>query len=620
MKTRARLGGLLRPLLWFLCGVMVWSSLAEAESIADPSRENDFAQQAIQESASDLRFIFDVSGSMRHNDPEKLSVSSLELLAALLPAGVRVGIWTFGEDIDNPLPLSRVDEQWRDKARDLEPALSRYQPFTDIEGAIRQAGGVPGPGQRHIILLTDGMIDLSAPAGSKAEGDRRSRQALLNELAPDLANQNVVIHAIAFSDEADLDLVEQLAQRTGGLAVKAQNPDDLLGVFLTIIDRLFPADQVPLQAGRFTIDPQVKNFSALLFHAPEAPAPILVAPDGSRYTRDDHPQEIRWQQEPRFDLISVPSPQVGEWQLEGEIDAGSRIQVESPLMLHTGELPDTLYLGFPVALSAWFEKDAMPDDMQSSNLTVRVMLEDADGNIQVSSSLSEDGGKFTGILPAPTRPGNARLIVDARAEGLRRQRVLAVNVRSPIGASLDSRQQTVELTAQHPRLDSANTRLQARLQGQALPVTERGEKQWRVELPELDPTYRLPLKLLATVELDGQTREIPLPDVLLNTEGQVGLDAAGLDDKGLATQALEQEPEPPTTEPPGLVQRAGQIWTDRIEPPVERLTRQLGLDPAVFRPWMLVLVLIGLLVLLVMITIGRQSARRQEPPREEPHV
>lgn len=614
-----------------MLGVVLWCLLGSSVCLAQ--QQQDDAVASAEAPRSDVRVIFDVSGSMRRNDPDQLSASALELLVAMLPSGARGGLWTFGKRVDNPLPVAKVDRQWRDQARALAPQLVDYQQFTDIEAAIRQAGDSAGSGRRHLVLLTDGVIDLQAPVSDKATRDAASRRALLEELGPRLAEQGVVIHAIAFSQEADLALVERLAQTTDGLATLARTPDDLLRSFLDILDRIFPADRVPLRDGQFVIDPGVESFSALLFHDPESPPTTLIGPDGQRYGRDDHPETIRWQAEPRFDLITVPSPQEGEWRVEGEIDDGSRISVASELALRTAELPATLYLDFAVPLTAWLESEGepLPEGEHPEGLKVRAELEDLEGETLAASELARDGRRFSGRLPAPTQVGNARLVIDAAGENFQRQQVQAVNVLPALDARLQDGRRRVVLEAQHPRLTADNTRPWAELQGEALEVEARGERHWRIALPALDADYRLPLLLGAKVTLDGETREIRLPSLSLNPEARIGVDAAGRDGDALDARSLPGEERGDGEPQEGLADRvvetiealprqAQALWRD-AGPEIEQLTRRLGADPEVVRPWMLVVAVLALLLVLLILMTGRRGpSRRRHPGREEPHV
>ncbi|WP_243726368.1 MULTISPECIES: vWA domain-containing protein [Halomonas] len=578
------------------------------------------------EQRPDVRVVVDVSGSMKHNDPDRLALSALDMLVALLPNGVTAGVWTFGETVDNPLPLDEVDAAWRQRARALPPALQAYQQYTDIELALREAAMAKAQGGRHLVLLTDGMIDLPPLRGAKPGIDQASRRRLVEQLANELAEQNVTLHAIAFSDQADLALVERLAQSTGGLASLAENPEALLGAFLDIIERIFPSDQVPLEAGRFFIDDGVETFSALLFHEPDDLPLALIAPDGTRYRAAGLLDDIRWQVAPRFDLIQVPKPQVGEWRLEGVVGESSRVNVVSSRHLRTADLPTTLYLGFEVPVEAWLERDGEPPGIGSEGLSMSILLQDLTGVIQSRVTLKADAGRFRGRLPAPALTGNARLVIRAEGENFQRQREQAVNVLPAIGAVHRPREGRVVLAAKHPRLTRDNTRIHGELQGERLEARPVEESRWHLDLPELDETLSQPLRLTATIELDGEARELALPRLLLNPDGRIGIDLADVAGSTLGTQRFA-DGRPDDASPPSAETMADRFvaWVNRLPeaaidlwqagmPGLQRLWQAQRRDP---RLWSAVVLLV--LVWLVA-SLSRRRRRRRPPRREEPHV
>ncbi len=579
------------------------------------------------EERPDVRVVVDVSGSMRTNDPDRLAVSAMDLLVSLLPEGVSAGVWTFGETVDNPLPLGEVSEDWRERALSLPPALQDYQQYTDIEAALRQAAGAEANGWRHLILMTDGVIDLSPSRGAKPAIDRRSRQRLVEELAPALADQGVAIHAIAFSDEADLALVERLAQRTGGLASVATSPDGLLGAFLDILERIFPADRLPLEEGRFLVDDGVESLTALVFHEPGAPPLTLVAPDGSRYRAETAPDGVRWQVEPRFDLIRLPDPAPGEWRLEGPVGEKSRISVSSPWHLRTAPLPATLYRGFALPLEAWLARTPGAEALPEAP-TLIASLRDLDGEVQASVTLeADDQGHFRGRLPAPALTGNARLVIRAEGEGFARQRSQAVNVLPAIGVAHDPAAGRVVLVAEHPRLNRDNTAIRGDLRGERLDAEAVGEARWHLPLPPLDEELSQPLLLTASLTLDGETRELRLPRLILNPDGRVGIGRADMAGPTLAAERFgaTDDGTEPARPGPNLADRFVEAvntaparlrdWWQAGRPGLERLAARVRDDP---RLWVgLTLAVLSLLILLLWRRRRRGGVAHS---REEPHV
>ncbi|MFG6158142.1 VWA domain-containing protein [Halomonas sp. 1390] len=580
------------------------------------------------EERPDVRVVVDVSGSMRDNDPDRLAVSALDLLVALLPSGARAGVWTFGETVDNPLPLGEVDAAWREQALALPPALQAYQQYTDIEAALNAASRSEANGWRHLVLLTDGMIDLSPGRGPKPDIDRASRRRLVGERAEELANQGVAVHAIAFSDQADLALVERLAQSTGGLAALAQSPEGLLGAFLDIVERIFPADQVPLDDGRFVIDDGVETFSALIFHEPDDEPLTLVDPEGTRYRAEDAPDDVRWQVEPRFDLIRVPDPQAGEWRIDGAVGEESRVNVASSLHLRTADLPTTLYRGFDVPVEAWITHDGGPFE-GGEDLTLSVSLQDDQGEVQSRVVLEAEAGRYRGRLPAPALTGNAHLVIRAESEAFQRQRAQAVNVLPAIGAVHRPQAGRVVLAAEHPSLNRDNTEIHGELQGERLEAEAVGETRWHLALPDLDPSLSLPLLLEATVELDGERRTLSMPRLVLYPDGRLGIGVADVVGPTLATEAFDDprgsDAEPPPDMGDEPIADRFVAWVNRLPdaaqalwragwPGLERLWHEHRRDPRLWGA------LAALVLLLVVISLIRRRQERRPPHREEPHV
>ncbi|SHL33999.1 TIGR03503 family protein [Halomonas cupida] len=566
----------------------------------------------------DVRVVVDVSGSMKANDPNRLSSSALDMLVALLPGEVSAGIWTFGERVDNPLPLAPVTAEWRENALRLPPALQNYQQYTDIEAALRTASAVDGNGWRHVVLLTDGVIDLPSTRGTKPAIDIASRARVLDAMSPDLVRQGVVVHAIAFSAGADVAMVERLAQQTGGLAAVVETPEALLGAFLDIVGRIFPAEQVPLDDdGSFVIDDSVNDFSALVFHDPDDGDITLVAPDGTRYSRDNVPDEISWQHEPRFDLIRVPDAQQGEWRIEGAMGANSRITVSGDQRLVTGALPSTLYTGFEVPLEAWLES---PEEATApEELTVTATLSGEAFKAPVNATLQRRGKHFSGMLPAPTAIGNARLVIDARGESFHRQRVQAVNILPAIGAVVSDDRRHVELVAEHPGLNRGNTVLSGDLLGVPLVVEPVGRQRWEIALPETDEQLRQPLVIEGQATLDGREHRWKLPTLWLNADGSVSIDRAAAGPTLVGERLTQQAEE-------AAGQRSAEALADRFVELVNNprlvvdwarqtwpTVKTRATDP---RVW------IGLAVLVLVLVVWSRWRRRRAsgPTREEPHV
>ncbi|WP_110685323.1 VWA domain-containing protein [Salinicola aestuarinus] len=527
----------LRLLCWLVLLVMATPVMAQSEPASG--------------SAPDVRMVVDVSGSMKQNDPQNLRANALGFAAALLPPSATSSVWTFGTTVDNPLRTGAVDASWRELADRLAPRLTDYQQFTDIERALRQAADddvdatspLGGGRDRHLILLTDGMVDLPATGEAKARQDAASRQRILQELAPRLAREGVVVHTIGLSDNVDRALLEQTAQQTDGLAAVARTPEALLRAFLDVLDRILPGDRVPIDARqRFAIDDDIDQFNALLFHTPAQSPPELVGPDGQRYSRDSHPGNVEWLSNDRYELIRVPEPTAGEWRIDGEIGDDSRIGIQAGIRLRSNALPATLYQNIATPLEVWLEDEgeALGAGALPQGMVVRAELRDLDGQVLSQVTLAPESGstaekaaptgetgRFRGDLTGTAALGNARLAVIAESDRLTRERVQAVNVVAALEARLSDDSRHIVVSANHPGLDTRNTELSARLPGQALGIRQTGDREWTIDVPETDPGASLPIRITAEAQLEGRRLHFELPVVRLNPDAAVGLDGAG---------------------------------------------------------------------------------------------
>lgn len=580
---------------------------------------------ALAQTAPNVRMVIDVSGSMKQNDPGNLRANALGFAATLLPPNARGSIWTFGTTVANPLPNGEVVDAWREQAGSMASQLTDYQQFTDIERALRQtASATPDSGNRHLILLTDGMVDLPASGSDKAQRDSASRQRIIDELAPDLAARGVVVHPIALSNNVDLPLLEQVAQTTGGLAAVADTPEELLRAFLDVLDRILPGDQVPIDdRQRFSVDDDIDEFNALLFHAPGVDSPVLIGPDGQRYSRDDHPGSVEWLSSDRYDLITVPDPAPGEWQIEGDIGADSRIGIHADTVMRSEPLPATLYQGVSTPLDVWLVSEGRTQtaDERPAELTVRAELRDLDGATLAETALASSADHFRGELPGADQLGNARLTITARSERMIRQQVQPVNVVAALNAVLSEDGTQIVVRANHPDLNVDNTRLSASLTGRSLDIRQTGDREWTIAVPQTDSNESLPVRITAEAQLDGRTLHLDLPVVRLNPDAAVGLSGAELD-QGVVSESRQQETSAdaddgndfgdgltPSQMADIAVDKAQQGW--RLARPYVETYAQRPVT------W----IVIAALLLLWMLLLWRRAAKRRRlARREEPSV
>lgn len=522
----------------------------------------------------DVRVLIDVSGSMKKNDPGNLRQPALRLLAGLLPMGSQAGVWIFDRAASVIAPLALVDEDWRQAAIQGARQIHSSGAFTHIEGALRIAAGdwyqaAPAV-DRHLILLTDGMVDVSHdPEDSKA-----SRRRIVNEVLGELKTAGARVHTIALSPRSDRELLHLLSEATGGLHEAIDEADRLQRVFLRLFEQAGKPDSLPLRDNRFQVDAGIQEATIVLFRAKNAAPPRLIAPDNASHSLEKRPDSIAWHQDQGYELITIHQPQPGEWRLQAAIDPDNRVMVVTDLKMQLDDLPALVLAEERVDLKAHFSNQGSPmKDREFIDLVrVRAQLTDPAGQPQAFDlRLDHASGVFDHRLSLPAASGRYELVVTGRSETFIRERRHLFEVREAV---------TLNLDATNPELFKLGVQLDPELVREpelsALLLTAEGElpqvvapvqeNRFEVEVSPLRFTGEARLQLTLVGKFRDQTVTIkPKPLVLQGAKviaepEPVPKQAAESTPEAKPEPAkLEPEPEPvkeeprpePVQEPPG---------------------------------------------------------------------
>ena len=401
------------------------------------------AQQGQTPPARDVRVVVDISGSMKVNDPDNLRRPAVRLIARLLPDGTQVGLWTFGRMVNMLVPHDALDDELRKSLIEDSDKINSVAQRTNIGGAIEEAADNWYAPDRslthtHLILLSDGKVDISP---NQASNDQE-RNRILEELVPALAEQGLTIHTIALSGEADLDLLGAIADMTGGVARVADSADELSRIFADTMGQAVPANEVPLEDNGFTVDGDVEEFTALIFSAtpPDQRELALVNPEGERYGPDVQKETVRWAREAGYDLITVTRPAAGGWQVEGTLGEGSRVTVVSDLRLEVEPIPARFQLGDEVGLRAFFteegERITDPDFLGVITVTLSMTTEDGRrGSRELSEGQPPADGIYQDTIARLPEPGQYLLELEADGSTFSRKFRKTLVLEAPEGAA-----------------------------------------------------------------------------------------------------------------------------------------------------------------------------------------
>ena len=202
---------------------------------------------------------------MKKNDPDFLTLVAVKAFIAGLDGDTQLGILVFDEDVDVTVPLSPLNVDTRGRYLDSLSVIDFRGQWTHSSAALERAlyelrNDGRSLAEKSIVFMTDGIVD----TGDAARDLERTRW-MQTELAASAAESGVRIFGIAFTDNADFQLIQSLAHRSGGEYYRAYQATD--------IERVFESIDTALRRSRVTTTPPTPADTPLPLDEPE-PEPV----------------------------------------------------------------------------------------------------------------------------------------------------------------------------------------------------------------------------------------------------------------------------------------------------------------------------------------------------------
>lgn len=465
---------------------------------------------SVSAATPDVRVVIDVSGSMKQNDPQNLRAPGLRLLSGLLPPESAAGVWTFASEVNMLVRWQEVDNDWRDTANRQSEKIHSHGLFTNIEQALKDAianAKKESDRPRSIILLSDGLVDLKA--GDTAS--QQSRQRILDQLLPQLQKLQFKVHTIALSATADHELLEQLSLKTNGWYRQVDTADQLERVFLHLFEQAMQRDNVPIKDNYFSIDKSIDEMTVLVFREADSAAATLVQPDQQQLTEANRGDNIRWQHEKHYDLVTIEQPMAGDWFIDAKLDPDNRVMVVTDLQLQTNELPNNVLVGERFDMSATLTENDEPIERKEFLELVETTLQQQDPEGEMlTSPLQREAGQtaYRVELGQLFSAGRNDIVITAKSPTFERQRRQSINVVAvPLDIEvnqLDAEQRShrLSITADSALLDTNSLKITALLSAAdgkefSYNVMKQDDNHWQLTLTELQPQteYQLSLQI-----------------------------------------------------------------------------------------------------------------------------
>lgn len=179
----------------------------------------------------DVILVLDNSGSMKKNDPQFLTKQAVTEFINKLDESTRVAIIIFDQDVRMAVPLTEITSASRQGLLDSLLKINYRGLYTNSPAAIESAiydlkNNGREEARKIIVFMTDGIVDTG-----NVDRDLEKTKWLKEDLAADAADAGIKIFGIAFTENADFELIQSLAQKTDGEYYRALMADDLQNVF-----------------------------------------------------------------------------------------------------------------------------------------------------------------------------------------------------------------------------------------------------------------------------------------------------------------------------------------------------------------------------------------------------
>ncbi|MCF6204705.1 MAG: VWA domain-containing protein [Methylococcaceae bacterium] len=408
----------------------------------------------IGNSSPELQILIDVSGSMKHNDPKNLRIPALKLLINLLPDGTNVGIWLFAEKTRALVKTGVVDKKWKKKALSKIKEIHSSGLFTNIEEAIQQSSKAwfnkPENQARHLILLTDGVVDISEDIMESAE----SRERILIEQVTELQQAGIKVHTIALSENADTQLLEKIAFDTRGWNETVLSADKLQKVFFKIFKQAVPKDTVPIQGNSFRVDSSIDEFSVLVFKKKGAQVTRLITPDSTEIGFDNQIDNVSWLSDKNYDLVTIKNPMTGKWIIDADMDPDNQVMIVTDLKFKVEEIASHISDQESLDLLAYFSDKhqliSREEFLSLIEISIELINETGEKKEWKMQPVTEKPGLFQKIVEPGIGKGRHTIKIKADGKTFQREYIQSIEVAESlisvdVAANKESRTVTIKL-------------------------------------------------------------------------------------------------------------------------------------------------------------------------------
>ncbi len=391
----------------------------------------------------DAVLLLDSSGSMLLTDPQRLRDQGARLFTQFLKPEDRLAIVSFADKATVLRPLVPYNPQFADEIESSITRIDSSGSYTDLLSAIRTAKTVLAENPRDdaqpiIVLLSDGKMDPDPQVGSQ----QALSIELLNVLLPELKSKGIKIYTLAFSEQADKDLLASIALGTDGINWYTDSVQTVHKSYADLFLAVKKPQMVPLTSKGFQVDENVQEATFYISRNGERELEVM-SPSGLAITPTTKAENVRWFKSDKFDVITVLRPEVGNWKISGLQPEEGFATILTNIKLLT-EWPSTVTAEEELLLEAQlYESDkpvSLPEVSGVSRVAFQITPTDQVSEPIIREFLHDDGthgdriakdGVFSSFVTIE-EAGEYKLRVIAQTPTFQRTQQLPFRVKPPL--------------------------------------------------------------------------------------------------------------------------------------------------------------------------------------------
>ena len=387
----------------------------------------------------DTVVIMDSSGSMKLTDPKQLRKPAAKLFISLLGDQDRLSVVSFSSQawpITYLTPLE-TDKQVN-QALQASDKISHKGAYTNIHSAISKGIEFLKESDQLnrepiIVLMSDGQMDV----GNAAESTRL-RQAIFDDLLPQLVEHNIKIYSIAFTEASDQKLLQEISDATDGRYALAASDDVLHKVFSKIFEQTKEPNMLPLNENAFIVDSSIQEITIIANKASDKSQIYLQTPSGKKINSTFKSATLKWFVSTSFDMITIKKPEEGEWKILFS-DDDNRAYIVADVKLRTQFELNTESYNPELIIKAWFEKGEETEANKDllNNMSVTLEIEHPDGTTEtLDVDISKTASEFVAHYK-PTMDGFYGATMIAKSRTFQRQQTFSFRNTMPTEAEFE---------------------------------------------------------------------------------------------------------------------------------------------------------------------------------------